>query len=393
MSLLNRKFLRGAACAGLAAVMVWSLAACGGSGSGSGGSSDEHDLAARDYSEYMTLGEHSSMDIEVDPLMPVTEADVQDQINMILESMSTPERITEGVTAEGDQIDMDFTGYRDGEAFEGGSAQGYQYTIGSGQFIEDLDTQLVGLTVGQTYDLECTFPEDYHSEDLAGVTVTFAVTVNAILGDLQVPEWTDELAAEYSGGEFTTTADYEAHVREDLENSASTTQHQQYIENVWNAVMENCDIQGLPEDEVTAAQAFYYDNVVNYYTEFAAQYGMDPEETELTEILEMFGTTEEEMQEYARSMAESEVRSFMIANMICIAEDIELDEDDYTAQMTEDATTYGYASFEDFEEQAGRGYLTDTYKYTLVLEWLQENNNMVERAQAEQETVAETPAA
>ena len=73
--------------------------------------------------------------------------------------------------------------------------------------------------------------------------------------------------------------------------------------------------------------------------------------------------------------------------------DIELDEDDYTAQMTEDATTYGYASFEDFEEQAGRGYLTDTYKYTLVLEWLQENNNMVERAQAEQETAAETPAA
>ena len=196
MSLLNRKFLRGAACAGLAAVMVWSLAACGGSGSGSGGSSDEHDLAARDYSEYMTLGEHSGMDIEVDPLMPVTEADVQDQINMILESMSTPERITEGVTAEGDQIDMDFTGYRDGEAFEGGSAQGYQYTIGSGQFIEDLDTQLVGLTVGETYDLECTCPEDYHSEDLAGVTVTFAVTVNAILGDLQVPEWTDELAAE-----------------------------------------------------------------------------------------------------------------------------------------------------------------------------------------------------
>ena len=392
-SVNKRSGILRAACVTAAALMAFSLAACGGTsetagGNGSGGSSAEHGLEARDYSDYITLGQYSGMEIEVSAGTQVTNADVQEQIDSILSSMATREQITEGVTQEGDTIDMDFTGYQNGEAFDGGSAQGYQYTIGSGQFIEDLDTQLVGLTVGETYDLDCTFPEDYHSANLAGQSVTFEVTVNAILGDDVLPEWTDELVSEYTGGEYTTTADFEAYIREYLEDQASSTVRTEYIENLWSAVLENSTIEGLPEDEVSEAQAYYYNNVVSYYTDFAEQY-----DTDLDGILEMFGTTDEELQEYARSMAESEVRSFMVSNMICLAEEIELSEDAYREQMTEDAATYGYESFEAFEEEAGRGYLTDTYKYTLVLTWLQEHNTMVETAvPAEPETVAETPA-
>ena len=378
------------ACAGLAAVMALTLAACG--GSGSGGAADdctvEHDLEARDYSEYMTLGQYSGMEIPVETSLRVTDAQVQEQIDAVISSMTTQERIEEGVTAEGDTIDMDFTGYQNGEPFEGGAAQGYQYTIGSGQFIEDLDTQLVGLTVGETYNLDCTFPEDYHSAVLAGQTVTFEVKVNAIMGDDVIPEWTDELVSEYSGGEYTTTADYEAYVRESLEDQASSSQRTEYIENLWTAVLDNCTFESIPEDEVAEAEAYYYDNVVAYYTDFASQY-----DTDLAGILEMFGTTEDDLHEYAHSMAENEVRSFMVANMICLAEDIELTEEAYQEQMGEDATTYGYENFEAFEAESGRAYLTDTYKYTLVLTWLQEHNTMVEAAAEEPETVMETPAA
>ena len=143
-----------------------------------------------DYSEYVTLGEYKNLDIEVDAAV-VTDEQIQNRKDQIVNYYNTNilegEHITEGTTADGDVINLDYSGLLDGTAFSGGTATSQKYTVGSGQFIEDLDKQLAGLEVGKEYELKCTFPDDYsNNTDLAGKEVTFVVTVNWIEGDKKI---------------------------------------------------------------------------------------------------------------------------------------------------------------------------------------------------------------
>ncbi|MCD6293025.1 MAG: trigger factor, partial [Deltaproteobacteria bacterium] len=143
-------------------------------------------------------------DIELQKIpVAVETADVDAELEKLRQSMAQLKTIDERSSQEGDTLTIDFVGRLDGAEFEGGSAEGFTIEIGSGRFIPDLERQLAGLELDQSYDLEAVFPDDYHKAELAGKKTVFTVTVKSIR-EKEVPELDDDLANQISGGEMET---------------------------------------------------------------------------------------------------------------------------------------------------------------------------------------------
>ena len=128
----------------------------------------------------ITIKQYKGLEVEkVDPV-EVTDTDVEDSINSTLQTKSTQNDITDRPAQEGDVVTIDYEGKKDGVAFDGGTAQDQQLELGSGSFIDGFEDGIVGHNIGETFDLNLTFPEDYKSEDLAGQAVVFTVTLDKI---------------------------------------------------------------------------------------------------------------------------------------------------------------------------------------------------------------------
>ena len=177
-----------------AIVTAVSLAGCGGnkpddatqveSSSEQGDKNDPNNpayLKDMDLTKYVTLGEYKGITVEVQS-PEVSEAEVDAYIQYVTSSMPATEEVTGRPVQEGDTVNIDYAGkYADsGEAFDGGTAQGYDLVIGSHSFIDGFEDGLIGANIGDTLDLNLTFPEDYGHSELAGVDVIFTVTVNSI---------------------------------------------------------------------------------------------------------------------------------------------------------------------------------------------------------------------
>ena len=159
-----------------------------------------YENTARVYREYVTVGDYK--DIEVTKVDRASEEITDETVNSTLESLAeeyrNEEDVTEGGTTQsGDEIVLDFTGTIDGKEFEGGSSTGYSYTIGSGQFISDLDTGLEGKEANKEYDIKVKFPDDYGKEELNGKNAVFKVTIKKIVRPT-TPEINDEFAAAHT---------------------------------------------------------------------------------------------------------------------------------------------------------------------------------------------------
>lgn len=329
-----------------------------------------------DYSEYITLGTYSGLDIEVSSA-EITDEDIQaykDDIvsyynNYILEG----EQLATGTVADGDSINMDYAGYLDDVAFDGGTATGVSYTAGSGQFIEDLDQQLIGLEVGKEYELPCTFPADYTSTDLAGKEVIFKVTVNWIEGEKTPLEWSDALVNEYTGGQYTTAADFEAVFTEELRAEAEETQQSEYESGIWTKVTENITVISLPEEKLESVSTDYYTYYVEMFTYYAAMFGTDYE----TYLSSAYGMTDDDLKAECELMAETEVIYIMTACEIYKALGKTLTDEEYNSMATQYASEYGYSSAADFIADYGEDYIRESFIFELVTDYLVENNKMV----------------
>ena len=133
-----------------------------------------------DPSKYVTLGEYKGMNITI-PKTEVTDEDVDSYIDYLLSANESYVDITDrDVAQNGDVANIDYEGKKDGVAFDGGTAQGYDLNLGSGVFIDGFEDGVVGMKVGETKDLTLTFPDNYANEDLAGAEVVFTVTLNSI---------------------------------------------------------------------------------------------------------------------------------------------------------------------------------------------------------------------
>lgn len=296
--------------------------------------------------DFVTLGDYKDLVINQKDLgLPdvYTDEEINEYVESSLKSIAASvdgvaEELTEGTVEEGDTANIDYVGKKDGEAFDGGTAEGYDLTIGSGLFIEGFEEGLVGVKIGDTVDLNLTFPEGYKNEDLAGQEVVFTVTVNSVK---RVPEITDELVSTVTNGDFSDLASYTEYVRSymdgDLEQQKTSALH----DKAFSMLKEASEINGYPEGLKEYTEAFIQD----YYEASAERYGM-----ELPEFLEKaIGITEEEFQKELVDMAEENMDLELYFNAILETEKIEITDADYELM----AQNYGYESFEAMYESGG----------------------------------------
>ena len=358
------------------------------------------DKGLSDYSEYVTLGDYKGLKIEVDDAK-VTEEQVKGEYEAIIEYYTEKEKLTEGTVKKGDMINLDFTGYLDGKAFENGSTdgKGTDYTVGgvkddkgnvTNKYIDDLDEQLVGLEVGKEYDLNCTFPKDYSSKELQCKEVVFKVKVNCLYGKDIVPELNDELIKKLTNGDYTTLESYDKYLREELLKYNQEQQITAYEYGLWSTIIKNCKRNGFPEETLNKYYEGYYNDYKNYYTQMASLYQMSYE----SYLLLYVGSTDAELQKYCKSLAEAELEYTMIAVEIAKVEGINLTAEEIESQKAVIVESYSYEDVDALEEQYkgfGDNYFRESFLFDKINEFLKEQNEMVIGDSSKKEETTEKP--
>ena len=241
-------------------------------GCGSGKSDTAEYLKDIKADRYVTLGAYKGIEVSA-PLPEVTEEDIDATIEYYLMSFPMSEAV-DGPTQAGDYVNIDFVGYLDGVAFDKGAAAGYDYTIGSYQFIADLDDGMVGMSVGDVWDIPVRFPDEYQSEDLAGQDAVFNVTMNSIERAVVDQTLTDEyviwLTAELEEP-FSDVAAFRAFIAENIELEAQSRYENEIANLIAEQIIENAEFKSLP----AALLARINSSLTANLTYYAQMYGMD----------------------------------------------------------------------------------------------------------------------
>ena len=293
----------------------------------------------------------------------VTDEDVQAELDYLLESKADVEKIMDGTVADGDTVNIDFTGMRDGVAFDGGSGTGYDLTIGSNSFIDNFEEQLIGMKPGDTKEINVTFPDPYpNNPDLAGVPVVFEVTVNYICGENIIPEMSDQFIADNT--DYQTVDEYKEYVRGYLKDYKESTADSDREQALWQQVMDNCTFAELPQDKVDEE----VENMYNSYEQYAGYYGL-----EMADFLEQMGMSEEDFRTELTSYAENLVKRNLVFNAIVEKEGLTVSDDEYEKTAEEKATDYGYESKDAMEEALGADTIREDILWDKVLTLIADN--------------------
>lgn len=307
-----------------------------------------------DYSKYVTLGTYKGIEV-AKQTVEVTDEEVEAQIQSTLTNNSVKEEITDRDTvAEGDVANIDYEGLLDDVAFEGGTAQGFDLTIGSGQFIPGFEEQLVGVKVGEKVSINVTFPDTY-TEELAGKEVVFNVTINSI-NKVVVPELTDEFVQGISDAK--TVDEYKEVVKQDLTKSKEDAAEATKQSDIWTAVKENCEIKEYPQELIDK----YSEQITSMYSAYAEQAGVEMDEF----MTSYFGMS---VADYAKQVAGEE----MIFKLIVKDAGLTVSDDVFKTKSEELATTYGYESADALIETYGEDELKDSILWEVMMAYLSEN--------------------
>lgn len=315
-------------------------------------------VAADEMDKYVKLGEYKGLDVQED-VQEVTDADVETQIEMNLSQ--NPVEVTDenAEIKNGDVANIDYEGKKDGVAFEGGTAEDFDLTIGSGSFIDGFEDGLIGAKKGETRELNLTFPENYQSEELAGQAVVFTVKVNMIK---TTPELTEDWVKENT--EYDSVEKYKEGVRKDLEKTNRETAQNTAMSNVWTKVMDNSEVVEYPQDDIDQAMKLFDDNL----KEYAQQQNMETEE-----FLESQGMTREQFDEQSRDFAEYTVKQNLVVQAIMDAEKFTLVDDKSQDAEKELAANYGVEDIADLVKEFGRETVNQSIALTRVTDFILDN--------------------
>lgn len=281
----------------------------------------------------------------------VTDEMVEDELNRLLSQY--PAEVTGRAAKEGDVANIDYEGTKDGVAFQGGTAAGYDLTLGSGTFIEGFEDGVIGMNVGEERDLNLTFPENYGNTELAGQDVVFHVTLNAIK-NVEESMIDDALAKRVLGDDAATLEELRSEVYDGLVSQTESEYFNAAGNELLNQVIDNSEITCDP-DAVDAM----YEQLSSTYSAYASQYGID-----LDTFLSVFLQTDtEELKETAELLVKQE----MALDEIIAAENLvptdeqkdKLAQMNYFSGAAEMTATYG-------EESANRLYEMGAAYYYLI---------------------------
>ena len=258
----------------------------------------------------------------------VTEEEIDNDIKMVRERNSREIEVEDDATAEmGDVAKIDFEGFIDGVAFEGGKGENYSLKLGSGSFIPGFEEQVAGHKIGDEFDVNVPFPADYHAEELAGKEACFKCKVNAIT-KVELPELDDDFAKDVS--EFDTFAEYRADVKAKIEKRHENAAEAEFEEKLIDALIEKLEAE-IPEAMFVAET----ENFVRDYDNRLRQSGLD-----LKTYFQYTGLDLDKLREQLRPQAEKQVKARLALEAVAAAEAIEVTEDELTAEYETIAKAY-----------------------------------------------------
>ncbi len=275
----------------------------------------------------VTLGEYKGL--KVDKVsVEVTDEEVDAEIEKERERNARTVEVTDRAVQDKDEVTLDFEGFVDGEAFEGGKGEDYPLTIGSGAFIPGFEDQLIGAEIGKEMEVKVTFPEEYQAKELAGKEAVFKCTVKAIKAK-ELPELDDEFASDVSE-EGETMDEYKAEVRgkikERKERAAKEKKENQTVEQA----VANAEID-LPEPMVDLQARQMADD----FARRIMQQGMS-----LEQYFQFTGLSEEKMMEELKPQAEKRIRTRLVLEAIVAAENIEVSDERLEEELKKMADAY-----------------------------------------------------
>ena len=271
------------------------------------------------------LGQYKGIEVaKVD--YNVTDEEVDAKLNELQEKAS---RLVDSdkEIENGDTANIDFEGFKDDVAFEGGKAEGHNLVIGSGSFIPGFEDQLIGKKAGEEVDVNVTFPADYHAEDLAGAPVVFKVKVNAVKVK-ELPELNDEFAQDTT--EFETLAELKADLKAKAEEEAAAKAKSEERNAVVEAVVANTEVE-VPETMVNAQ----IDSSI-----MELNYSLQYQGFSVEQLLEMTGKSMQELRDERKEDAEKSVKASLVVDAIAKAENVEVSEEEVEAEVAKMAEAY-----------------------------------------------------
>ncbi len=319
------------------------------------------------------LGQYKGLEVEVEK-QTVTDDLVDTRIKQDQQKAARTIDVDDRAVENGDTVNLDYAGSVDGVAFEGGTAQGQTLVIGSNTFIPGFEEQMIGMQIGEEKDLNVTFPEQYHSEELAGKAAVFHVKVNGITVT-EMPELDDDFAADVS--DFTTFAEYKESIVKELTEKAEKNNDVTIENALVEKAVENATID-VP-DAMIAEQTQY----ILREMEMRMMY----QGLRMQDYMKYTGQTMEQLQEAYRGEAEKRVRVELTLEAIRKAEGIEPTEEEIAAEMKSQAERMGQKTeeFEDSLTEAQRGYIADAAAVQKVVALLKADAKVTEKKAADAE--------
>ena len=272
------------------------------------------------------LGEYNGVEVTKADA-EVTDADVEEELKKVQDQNSRTVSVEDRAVKDGDMTVIDFEGFIDGEAFDGGKGENYPLTIGSHSFIDTFEEQMIGMNIGEEKELNVTFPEDYHAENLKGKPATFKVTVKEIK-EKQLPELDDDFAQDVS--DFDTLAEYKDDLKKKIaerkESEAKAKKESEAIEKVVEAA------------KMDIPQAMIDTQVNRMLEDFAMR--LQQQGLSVEQYFQYTGMTADKIMEEMKPEAVKRIKNSLVLEAVAKAENIEVSEEEFEAELQKMADMY-----------------------------------------------------
>ena len=282
------------------------------------------------------LGDYNNLVIE-EASGEVTEEDVNHELSHQQEENARLISVEDRGAKEGDKVNIDFDGYLDDEEFEGGKAEDYDLVIGSNTFIEGFEDQIIGHKVGDKFEINVTFPEDYQAKEFQGKDAKFVVEINSIT-EKQLPELDDEFAKDIS--EFDTLEELKNNLKEKLADDKKSFAESQ---------MQNQAVAALVEVSEVSAPKSMVDREIDFDLQNLDQ-RLQQMGLTLSQYIEMTKMDINAIRDQYREAAEARVKANLVIDELAIKEGIEVSDEEKEEELKETAKNYGVDDFEKFKE-------------------------------------------
>ena len=330
--------------------------------------------------DYVKLGEYTGLAVtEASP--KVSDELVDMYINYYFMQGAAKTKVTDRAVKDGDVVNIDYTGkLKDtGKEFDGGSAKGYDLTIGSKSFIDGFETGLIGKKIGDSVDLDLTFPTSYSSADLAGKEVIFTVKINSIS---VTPELTDDLVPSFGISGVSTVDQLKSYMHDSLLKQQQSTYDRDVQNQILNAAETNCVFQAPPQAMINRYMIELNNSLENQAAYYTAQGSSVTPEMILQQSMSN-ASYSGDMNGYLQEAATRQCKAIIMLSAIAAKEGIKVDDAEVSSEASSAMSNNGYSSMDAYSKSVGidmNQVIKEEALATKVLDFLTEKANISEPA-------------